>query len=370
MSKKYLLFLFLLGFLFVTTFNFYFDKIQASAPVKEELVKNDEKSLEFVKLSKDTQLPLKQTISFVGDVMLARHVEYLLNEYGSDYPYRNLNFINKETDYLVGNFESSVPYKHKKTPNFNFQFSVNKKFLPNLKEVGFTHFSLANNHAFDYGREGYENTKTSFSDIDIHTLGHPTILSTSSVSFIELPNYRVAIIGIHNLFVVPSDNDIDKVFNWAKLNSDVQIVYIHWGVEYILNQSEEQRLFANKLIDAGADLIIGHHPHVVQGIEKIRGVPVFYSLGNFIFDQYFSNEVREGLMVSLVDEGDLNLLITPVSSKNTLAQPELMSHSDSEIFLNNLSKRSSSDLKNEILNKKILLNTKLATSSETAIIAE
>ena len=92
---------------------------------------------------------LKTQINFVGDVMLGRHVEYLMSQHGSDYPYRFIDFLDPENSYTVGNFEASIPINHVKTPNFNFNFSVNPWYLGELNKAGFTHLSLANNHVND-----------------------------------------------------------------------------------------------------------------------------------------------------------------------------------------------------------------------------
>ncbi len=313
----------------------------------------------------------KDTIYFVGDVMLARHVEYLMDKYGANYPYKQIVFPNMENSFLVGNFESSIAPKHKKTPNFNFQFSSNPKYVGSLREFGFTHLSLANNHSFDYGTEGYQNAGNILKNNNIITFGHPTQAATSSMTYLELQNHTIALIGLHNLFITPTKEEVGNIFSQSSNSSDLQIAYVHWGTEYSLIQSEEQRQFAEMLVEAGADVVIGHHPHVVQGIERIEGSPVFYSLGNFIFDQYFNQSVREGLVLALKDiSGELSIELLPVSSANSLAQPSFMSEADGLTFLTSLSERSEKNLDISIKNRNIALINKLATSTETAIMAQ
>ncbi len=311
----------------------------------------------------------RSELYFVGDVMLARHVETLTNKYGINYPYQQLNFFDKNQAFLLGNFEATIPAVHTQTPDFQFQFSVANKNLSALREAGFTHFSQANNHAFDFGGAAYDNAKNLLTTEGLTAFGHPTILSTSSVSFIDLPNYRLAIVALSAVDTVPSSENISEVLTFAKNDSDFQIVFIHWGNEYQLTQSNKQRNLAKNLVAAGADLIVGHHPHVTQGIEKIGEAYVFYSLGNFIFDQYFSTDVREGLVLKLVDEGELKLSILPVTSEFSLAQPRLMNKHEKNVFLTNLTKRSSSELLSAIIDGEINLTNKLATSSEKAIMA-
>ena len=313
----------------------------------------------------------KDTIYFVGDVMLARHVEYLLNTHGVDYIFENISIPNIENSYLVGNFESSISPKHKKTPNFNFQFSTNPKYINTLSKFGFTHLSLANNHSFDYGKEGYSYALHILKENNINTFGHPTQLSTSSIEFFELKKHKIAIVGIHDLFIEPTTDNLTQIFTLAGESSDFQIAYIHWGTEYSLKQSNTQREYAKKLIDAGADLVIGHHPHVVQGVEEIDKSLVFYSLGNFVFDQYFSEDVREGLMLALKEtDNGLTVELLPISSKANLAQPMFLTGIDEINFLNLLAIRSDFGLNNAINNKRVFLANTLATSTETAIMTE
>ncbi|KXK00185.1 MAG: Capsule biosynthesis protein CapA [Parcubacteria bacterium OLB19] len=359
--------LWFVGIISLSSLTLAFLNVDSFSSVKE--IKHGEFSAVQQKL--DVEKKYKDTIYFVGDVMLARHVEHLLNTYGTNYIFENLEIPNIENSYLVGNFESSIAPKHVKTPNFHFQFSTNPKYINTLSEFGFTHLSLANNHSFDYGREGYLQAISNLEKNKINAFGHPTQLATSSVTFLELEKHKIAIVGIHTLFIEPTDTDLEQVFAWAEDNSDLQVAYMHWGTEYSLKQSDTQREYAKKLVEVGADLIIGHHPHVVQGIERINDNLVFYSLGNFVFDQYFSEEVREGLVLALTEkEGNLAIEFLPISSKNNLAQPNFMTETDSVNFLNLLAKRSDSSLFESINNRKISLEKTLATSTETAIMAE
>ena len=315
---------------------------------------------------------LKTQINFVGDVMLGRHVEYLMSQHGSDYPYRFIDFLDPENSYTVGNFEASIPINHVKTPNFNFNFSVNPWYLGELNKAGFTHLSLANNHAFDYGFEGFKNAKVQLERNNLLAFGQPNELSTSSITFINLPKHRIAIIGIHSVFSLPNDKDMKMILEHAENNSDFQVVFIHWGEEYQHQQSKTQRQLATKFSELGTDLIVGHHPHVVQGLEKINNTLVFYSLGNFIFDQYFSQDVRQGLTLRLFENSDseLSLDLIPVTSEETLAQPAAIVGDEKNIFLNKLAQYSSDEIQEDIRLAKINLRNMLATSTETAIIAE
>jgi poly-gamma-glutamate synthesis protein (capsule biosynthesis protein) len=132
---------------------------------------------------------------------------------------------------------------------------------------------------------------------------------------------------------------------------------MHWGIEYKIVNSPAQQQLAHLIIDNGADLIIGHHPHVVQNIEEYKGKLIFYSLGNFIFDQYFKEEVQQGLAVGweiYPQKYVFNLF--PLQSK--LSQPDLMSDQEKMEFLAQLAKNSSLSLEAQIKSGKIEVNSK------------
>lgn len=309
----------------------------------------------------------KTNLYFVGDIMLGRDVEQTLLQNGLDYPYANISFDSK-TDIVVANFEAAIPEVHIKTPNNTFRFSVDKRLLPPLRAAGFTHLSLANNHTFDYGVTGFENTQETLTDNNFITFGHSTIFATSSVAFVSHGGKKIALIALHVLFTTPQDSVLESVVTQAVENSDVQILYIHWGNEYALQHSGEQELLATKLASLGVDIVVGHHPHVVQDISKIGNMLVFYSLGNYIFDQYFSIPVQQGLVLKL-DES-LNISLLPVSSEEKRASPSYLDGEKRAIFLQNLAERSDAALFEQIKSGFITYSNMLATSTEVAIMAQ
>lgn len=313
----------------------------------------------------------RKSIVFLGDIMLARNVETRLKKNGSDYVYRRVPFLKDEHTYVVGNFEATIPETHTHTPDFTFRFSVNQKFLPSLREAGVTHVSLANNHTTDYGRDGLLTTRNALEAAGIHTFGDPYGVSSSSVLVLSVSGTKVAVIGIQTL---TGKRDMDQyvdLLSEAAAATDVQVVYIHWGDEYILYPSTTQKEVATRLIAAGADVIIGHHPHVTQSVEKIGQGIVLYSLGNFIFDQYFSRDVQEGLVTGLsVVDDQVVLDLMPISSLGYPAQPGLMNRTEAAVFLDALAKRSSPDIAAMVSLGTIVFVPTLATSTEMTIMNE
>ncbi len=313
-----------------------------------------------------------QSIVFTGDMMLARNVEYLMETESPQYPFAALPlkkyFPNAA---IVTNFEASIPKIHVETPPYHMRFSVEEGLLSVPATEGITHASLANNHSSDHGHEGYSNTIAALEGNNITPFGHYSEVTNDSVAFISLYDVTVSIIALHAVSEYPSLSDLEAVFKFMNVRSDVQLVYIHWGEEYkTLHRANDEKL-AKSLVALGADAIIGHHPHVTQDIQLINGVPIFYSLGNFIFDQYFSQAVQEGYLLQLIIDGsDLGFEIIPISSVGTLSQPAVMHPKDYERFLSALATQSDSVLQTHILSGFIPLSLLVATSSKMAIINE
>jgi gamma-polyglutamate biosynthesis protein CapA len=313
----------------------------------------------------------RDSLIFVGDVMLARNVEVLMEREGVDYPYAGLDLRTLASNSaIVGNFEASMATPHRITPAYHMTFSVKEDFIPGLVSSGFTHLSLANNHSLDYGIEGYQVATTKILTQGIESFGHGVLLDSKSISYIDTTTGIIALVAINASASIPTRNDIETVLAEAATKSDVQVIYIHWGTEYDLVHSKTQKLLAKELVDAGADVIVGHHPHVVQDIGIIDGVPVFYSLGNYIFDQYFKEDVMEGLVLSLELSDHPGIYLVPVESKTRLSQPTQMSPTAHAEFLKSLAKRSNPLLRRMIEQGYIPLGDSVATSSKMAIMVQ
>jgi poly-gamma-glutamate synthesis protein (capsule biosynthesis protein) len=286
---------------------------------------------------------------FVGDVMLARNVERLMRSEGPHYPFRGVRDLFAEYAAVVGNFEASIPEKHVPTPMMTFRFSVDQALTPVLRDVGFTDFSLANNHAYDHGVEGHAHTRAVLGELGIASGGNPNTTTPDELLFRTVDGVRVAIVPVNATYKMPSIDSLEDVFARARAESDMQVLYIHWGTEYELSANSAQRTFAHGAIDHGIDAVIGHHPHVVQNIEVYRGAPIFYSLGNFIFDQYWESNVREGLAISLsFDDTDVYYDLIPVTSSDTKSAPRPMNRTERTAFLDELAKRSQESLQESI----------------------
>jgi poly-gamma-glutamate capsule biosynthesis protein CapA/YwtB (metallophosphatase superfamily) len=306
-----------------------------------------------------------------GDVMLSRQVGTYMGREGDDYPWRRLPDQDfPGTDYLLINFESCLSKVAAFSPAASMRFPVPAHATTALNHVGITHASLANNHALDCGPKDLEVTRIAMEQAEIVPVGHPTQLGTStSVTIIELGKHRIAVIALHTLFVSPTESVLRSVIEYASGQSDYQLLYVHWGDEYLLSAGRAQQNLAKTVADLGVDLVIGHHPHVVQDIGLVGSTTVVYSLGNFIFDQYFSGPVQEGLVVRL-DGGATKPMLTlhPVTSRDSRTQPRFMTEAEAAEWLANLAARSDERLQSDIAAGRLSINQVLATSTKPAII--
>lgn len=265
---------------------------------------------------------------FVGDIMMDRGVRSSVHRnFDNDFS-RLFDYLDilTEGDLVFGNLEGPVSDVGRNVGS-RFSFRMPPEVLPALKDAGFTLFSLANNHIGDWSQVAFEDTLKRFEDIGIQYTGAgwnkdhartPTIATINGIRIGTLgftdvgPNWMEAT-DTRPGILLAGDPEFETIIADAKEDVDILIVTPHWGDEYVPFNTRQQTL-AHRAIDAGADMIIGHHPHVIQDIEYYNGKLIAYSLGNFIFDQYFSEETMRGLILDItVDEFGIiekNLLVS------------------------------------------------------------
>lgn len=270
---------------------------------------------------------------FVGDIMLGRNVESLMDLNGIRYPFVNTEPLLKSADLTIGNFEGIVSKVHEKAEPMTFKFSVKREFLEVLKDVGFDMLSLANNHSYDYGSSAFTYTHELCVKFSLVCSGSPSTLDSNSIQTQVVNGRTVSILFIHTLYNEPDEETLSLLLASTTTQSDVQIAYIHWGEEYVLLHNEEQRLLSEFLIDHGIDVIVGHHPHVVQDVELYNGKPIFYSLGNFIFDQYFNRDVQQMVALNMeIGTSTITYSLVPLSSDVVRSQPSLLDEKQKKLL--------------------------------------
>ncbi|MFA5770939.1 MAG: AmmeMemoRadiSam system protein B [Patescibacteria group bacterium] len=297
---------------------------------------------------------------FFGDMMLDRNVGDKLKGKKIDYLLANLageeNRFFSGVDIISANLEGAVTDKGVHyAPINSYDFAFSPERIAELKAYNFNYFTLANNHFSDQGQKGVAETRKNLSTLGFNYSGSTdALVDEYARKDIEISGKKIAMIG---LSMVYNDFNLDKAKNLvieAKADSDLVVVNIHWGIEYQNKFNKHQQIIGRALIDSGADVIIGHHPHVSQGMEIYQGKPIFYSLGNFIFDQYFSTETQESLAVGLdVSKATTTIFIFPLKSEKSA--PRLMKERDKETFLNKFISWSevNKDLETQIKNQRI-----------------
>lgn len=253
-------------------------------------------------------------ILFVGDIMLSRMVGREMekrNDYL--YPFRLAAEEIQKVDLTFGNLEGPISARGNNQGSI-YSFRADPKTVEGLAYAGFDVMSVANNHIWDWGRLALEDTITFLREKRIDTVGAGRNEAEANAPVIrEVKETKIAFLAYTNLYPKSlearvsstgiSHSDREKIIaqiKQAKQETDIVIVSLHWGDEYQEKANASQRELAHALIDAGADLVIGHHPHVVQEVEKYKEGWIAYSLGNFVFDQTFSEETMKGLAVVAV----------------------------------------------------------------------
>lgn len=275
------------------------------------------------------------SILFLGDIMLGRYVEDLMASNGDNYPFEKITGLLNSADLVVANLEGPILSNHKRTPRGTMVFSFKPVVASILKEHNIGLVTLANNHGLDHGRPKLEETRNFLSSAGVSFFGDPAIVDQKYVGRASLAGRDMIFIGLNA--TTPSFNRtqaIELVSATRAAHADALIIAaIHWGTEYKSSSNAFQQKLAHELVDAGVNLIIGHHPHVTEESETYRGATIFYSLGNFIFDQYFSANTQIGLAVrmTLKEGGQPTFELLPC--KSVLSQPSLMTGSEKDGWL-------------------------------------
>ncbi|MFH1712329.1 MAG: AmmeMemoRadiSam system protein B [Patescibacteria group bacterium] len=285
---------------------------------------------------------------FVGDMMFGRYVETLMRTHGNDYPFENIFRFLKGVDILHGNHEGPVVYSHYQTPNNSTSFSFSEDKAATLKTYGFDVVTLANNHTLDRGQQGWLDSQEILSKYGIGNHGHTYEVGDEYIYETQIGDQEFEFLSYNTTFPwIDKAAAVEQVRRRATESEAMIIVSVHWGAEYKSVSNSYQQTFAHDLIDAGADVIIAHHPHVTQEIEEYNGKLIFYSLGNFIFDQYFSVNTQESYALGMeVGEDQIVYRIFPLQSR--MSQPQLMSQEKSQTWLETLAARSSESLREDI----------------------
>ncbi len=282
-------------------------------------------------------LPEVTTLTAVGDIMLARRVGARMraeNDYA--YPMRPLARRLAGAEMTVGNFESTLSRDGSPTQGTD-SFGADSRAVQALRLAGFDLVSLANNHVGDYGQRALRQTLDRFAQRNVATVGagrnagdarRPLVLERDGIrigfvatdSIGETPAAGSSRAGTNRLNMPPRTGALDRDalsrisadITALKRRVDTVIVMTHWGTQYTHEPEQSQRIAARAFAAAGADLVLGGHPHWVQGWERFGSTTVVHSLGNFVFDMDFQTKTREGVFLEIVLWGGAVKAMEPV----------------------------------------------------------
>lgn len=275
------------------------------------------------KTMKDSPLALSVNepihLVFAGDIIIYGSTVQAIERFGIDYPFVHVAGEVQSADYAIANLETAVTTRNMVFPK-SFNFKMPPHYLMSLKNAGFDMVTLANNHTLDYTETGLIDTLNYLTEHGIQYFGAGRNEQEAyRANTIELKGKTIAFLGFSHVLPavswyaqetkpgIASGYQFDRIerrIREEKEKADYVIVYIHWGEE--LKQSPEpyQRSYGRAMIDAGADAVIGSHPHVLQPIEQYKGRPIVHSLGNFLFPNHVKGPTAETGLFHLYLNGD------------------------------------------------------------------
>lgn len=278
------------------------------------------------------------SVVFAGDVLLDRGVGEVIQKNGFDYPYEKIRPYLQSADIAVANLE--CPITNKGSPVLKDRHLIFRADVQNaaaLKDAGFDILNLGNNHVMDYGSVGLTETLDILQKEGIKTAGAgPDSEKARKPVYIEKHGSKLGFLSYttfpaEGYFYFPDRPDTarlieDKLASEiadARRNCDILAVSFHWGKEFDHFPGNDQVRLAHMAIDSGADIVIGHHPHVLQGVEKYKGRLIFYSLGNFVFDRQIPEGTDETVLLDIraSDRGIVTAGLIPVEIKDCRPTP-------------------------------------------------
>jgi poly-gamma-glutamate capsule biosynthesis protein CapA/YwtB (metallophosphatase superfamily) len=303
----------------------------------------------------EEQLEDNVQLAFVGDIMMGGKVDLLLQRNGYDYPYQHISTYLSEADIAAANLENPItdrgqPYDKQ------YVFRTSPLAVPELARSGLDIFSLANNHTLDFGMEGLLDTMDLLKEAGLHHIGagmnedeayQPVIVDVNGIKAAYLGFSRVV---PHVSWKADKKNPgLAETYDYrrpvaaiekAKEQADIVVVLVHWGLEKKTIPEQYQTELGHRYIDAGADLVIGSHPHVLQGIESYKGKWIAYSLGNFIFTTNENAATKQSaiLQTDCSRNGDCVMQVLPIHTG--VAQPKPMDDVASQALFEQLNQLS------------------------------
>ncbi len=304
--------------------------------------------------------PRELRMSAVGDIMLGGSAAPELAKYGYEYPFAEVRGVFQGSQLVFGNLEGPLTDAGRPAPGKRFVFrSPPERVASALKAAGFNIVALANNHTMDYGVEGLRQTRAALQAAGIQFVGAgENLREAREPAFMNAGGHSVAFLAYSLVFPesfwARTDNagsafgHIDQIradVTAASQRADVVVVSFHWGREITTELRPYQTRLARAAIDAGARVVLGHHPHILQGIERYKGGIIFYSLGNFAFGSYSRSATRSIIAQLKIRDTQLTeVKLIPINVNNieVVFQPRLLYAGDADDVIEGLRQLSES----------------------------
>ncbi|MDZ7725374.1 MAG: CapA family protein [candidate division KSB1 bacterium] len=303
----------------------------------------------------DSFFETSQEISIVavGDLMMGSWIVDIVGEQTVDYPFSGTAGLVKNADIAVANLEAPFTSSADRYEGKTFTFKVPGYMAPAVKRAGFDVLNLANNHILDYGESGLNETTGILDSLGLHYSGAgQSRTEACSPALVRVKNRKIAFFGYSmtypSAFWATDENcgtcypileRMQADIRSAKQIADWVVVSFHWGQEKNPVPRDYQILYAHKAIDNGADLVLGHHPHVMQGLEWYKNKLIAYSLGNYVFGS-FSKTATQSFILKVVfsKTASLSAVVYPidVDNKRVRFQPRLLSGNQREEVVDSL----------------------------------
>ncbi|MEI4832175.1 CapA family protein [Bacillus sp. FJAT-53711] len=307
----------------------------------EQNTKVKNKQTEKAKGKEPTKKPKEDpeiTLTFSGDTMFDWQLRPVIQSKGADYPFQHVKPEIEKADYSFVNLESAFTTREKKYPGQLFWIKSDPSTLQAIKNTGYDIVNIGNNHTLDYYQDGLLDTISHVEKIglpyigagknasDAYTAREVTIKGKKFkfISFVRfMPDSAWVATndkpGIANGYDL---NLVTKTIKEQKKDADYMIVYMHWGVEKTNRPADYQKEYVQKMVEAGANAIVGSHPHWLQGFEYYNKVPVAYSLGNFLFPDYVTGHSAEtGVLTIKFNGKNVQMSFNPYMIRNNQITP-------------------------------------------------
>jgi poly-gamma-glutamate synthesis protein (capsule biosynthesis protein) len=275
------------------------------------------------------------TIVAGGDVLLDRNVRKAIAVMGDpEYPFREIRPYLQIADVALANLECPLTERYQPlVKRVNFRGDPSMAAI--LHRVGFDVLGLANNHVQDHGKIALLETLDNLKRVGIKTIGagknqseaarslvmHVHDRRIALLAFVDTPLEGLALSDDEPGPAIADDERVASAVKEAKRRADFVLVSVHWGVEHQRHPSARQRALARIIADSGADLVLGHHPHVVQPVERVGNAWVFYSIGNLIFDQH-CRDCDWSLLIRAILSDNRRVQAMPVRIRRCQPAPE------------------------------------------------